>query len=295
VRRPGGGSTPTVLMGNHYHLLLETPQANLVAGMKWLQGTYTQRFNARHKLRGHLFQGRYKALNVDGEDRTHFQVVSTYIHLNPVRAGLVGGEGEALPTYRWSSYPAYLLAPRKRPPWLCVDRVLGSLGFRADDAEARRGYEAYMEGRVVECRAGAAREVLEAEWDRIRSGWYLGEADFRERLLAHLGMGSQSGQRQADSVSGQAARARGEQAAEQWVQQALRSLNLDDAALHSLPKGADAKLVMAWWLRRQTTVSRRWIAERLGMGHDTRVTLAVRVVSAAKAGRLERLRRLLGR
>ena len=57
-------------MGNHYHLLLETPQANLVAGMKWLQGTYTQRFNARHKLRGHLFQGRYKALNVDGEDPT---------------------------------------------------------------------------------------------------------------------------------------------------------------------------------------------------------------------------------
>ena len=54
-----------VLMGNHYHLLVETPEANLVAGMKWLQGTYTQRFNSRHKVFGHLFQGRYKE---------HFQI-----------------------------------------------------------------------------------------------------------------------------------------------------------------------------------------------------------------------------
>jgi putative transposase len=57
-----------VLMTNHYHLLLETPEPNLVAGMKWLQGTYTQQFNRRHNLRGHLFQGRYKALAIDGEN-----------------------------------------------------------------------------------------------------------------------------------------------------------------------------------------------------------------------------------
>jgi putative transposase len=54
-----------VLMGNHYHLLLETPEANLVAGMRWLQGTYTQRYNLRHGVGGHLFQGRYKALLVE--------------------------------------------------------------------------------------------------------------------------------------------------------------------------------------------------------------------------------------
>jgi hypothetical protein len=51
-----------VLMGNHYHVLAETPEPNLIAGMKWLQSTYTQRYNARHKVFGHLFQGRYKAL-----------------------------------------------------------------------------------------------------------------------------------------------------------------------------------------------------------------------------------------
>jgi putative transposase len=54
-------------MGNHYHLLVQTPEPNLVAGMKWLQGTYTQRYNGRHRLCGHLFQGRYKAVLVDGK------------------------------------------------------------------------------------------------------------------------------------------------------------------------------------------------------------------------------------
>ena len=56
-----------VLMGNHYHLLVETPEGNLVAGMKWLQGTYTQRYNGRHEVFGHLFQGRYKAVVIDGQ------------------------------------------------------------------------------------------------------------------------------------------------------------------------------------------------------------------------------------
>ncbi len=77
-----------VMMGNHYHLLLETPEANLVAGMKWFQGTYTQRFNAMFKCRGHLFQGRYKALPIDTEeDASYLRCVADYIHLNPFRAG----------------------------------------------------------------------------------------------------------------------------------------------------------------------------------------------------------------
>lgn len=277
-----------VLMGNHYHLLLETPEANLVVGMKWLQGTYTQRFNSRHKVYGHLFQGRYKALNVDQGDRTHFQAVSTYIHLNPVRAGWIREAGEPLGSYPWSSYPGYLVRPRKRPAWLRVDRVLGSLGFGADDAQGRRGYEAYMEARVVECRLDKARKVLEADWNRIRRGWYLGEASFKEQLLERLGR--LLDRRKAASVSGEAVRARTEQEAEQWIQKALRRLGLEDAGLAALPKGADAKLVMAWWLRCETTLSRRWIAQRLGMGHETRVTLAVRSVSAARQSRLARLR-----
>ncbi|MEO8350992.1 MAG: transposase [Chthoniobacteraceae bacterium] len=65
-----------VLMSNHYHLLLETPEPNLVATMKWFQGTYTQRFNARHRVAGHLFQGRYKAAPIDAEQPDYFRRVS---------------------------------------------------------------------------------------------------------------------------------------------------------------------------------------------------------------------------
>ena len=114
-----------VLMGNHYHLLLETPEANLVDGMRWLQGTYTKRFNGRHKQWGHLFQGRYKALLVDGADE-YFGTVSDYIHLNPARAKSFDLAGGRLADYKWSSFPLYL-RPSRRPGWLSVERSLSRL------------------------------------------------------------------------------------------------------------------------------------------------------------------------
>ena len=73
------------LMGNHFHVVVETPNANLVAGMRWFLGTYTARFNRRHKLFGHLFSGRYKALVVDGRGNGYLRTVCDYVHLNPVR------------------------------------------------------------------------------------------------------------------------------------------------------------------------------------------------------------------
>src|SRR5688572_33460673 len=77
------------LMPNHFHLVVETPQPNLVDGMKWFLGTYTSRFNRRHKEFGHLFSGRYKALIVDGSGNGYLKTVCDYVHLNPARAGLV--------------------------------------------------------------------------------------------------------------------------------------------------------------------------------------------------------------
>ena len=74
------------LMRNHFHLVLETPQANLVGGMKWLLGTYTSRFNRRHKLFGHLFSGRYKALIVNGSGNGYLKTVCDHVHLNPARS-----------------------------------------------------------------------------------------------------------------------------------------------------------------------------------------------------------------
>src|ERR1700720_2893526 len=119
------------LMRNHFHLVVETPRANLVDGMKWFLGTYTSRFNRRHKLFGHLFSGRYKTLFVDGSGNGYLKTVCDYVHLNPARAGLLRPK-QKLGEYRWGSLGEYCKAPRDRFRWLRVDRLLGEWGIRKD-------------------------------------------------------------------------------------------------------------------------------------------------------------------
>ncbi len=89
------------LMRSHHHLVLETPNANLVAGMAWLQSTYTIRLNHRRKLVGHVLSGRYKAQLVDGSGDGHLRRACDYMHLNPVRAHLLRPQ-ERLLAYPWS-------------------------------------------------------------------------------------------------------------------------------------------------------------------------------------------------
>ncbi len=157
------------LMSNHFHLVIETPQPTLVSGMKWLLGTYTQRFNARNQMRGHLFAGRYKALLVDGSEGFYFRTVCDYVHLNPARARIVD-PAEGLESYPWSSYPAYLQRA-ERPAWLRVDRLLGEHGIPRDDAQGRSEFS-----RRVEARRSEAGD--DASWASIRQGWRFGAEDF---------------------------------------------------------------------------------------------------------------------
>jgi len=89
-----------VLMINHYHWLLETPKANLSRGMGWMQNAFARRMNTRHRLWGHVFGGRYKSILV--EPGNCFLALLDYIHLNPVRAGMIR-EAEGLESYTWSS------------------------------------------------------------------------------------------------------------------------------------------------------------------------------------------------
>src|SRR5438105_1122882 len=116
------------LMSTHFHLVVETPAANRVAGMKWLAGTYTGRFNRRHKVVGHLFAGRYKALFVDGSESGYLKTACDYVHLNPARGKLLTAE-QKLSAFRWSSFPEYLMTPAQRRSWLRVGRLLGEHGI----------------------------------------------------------------------------------------------------------------------------------------------------------------------
>lgn len=109
------------LMGNHYHLLLETPVGNLAQIMRHIGGAYTTYFNVKRKRAGHLFQGRYKAILVDKD--AYALELSRYIHLNPVRAGIVARPEE----YGWSSYRPYI-GLASVPAWLITDFVRGCLG-----------------------------------------------------------------------------------------------------------------------------------------------------------------------
>ena len=268
-----------VLMGNHYHLLLETPHANLVAGMKWLQGTYTQRFNARHKLWGHLFQGRYKALPVESDHGDYFSTLSSYVHLNPARAKLFDLKNGKLSDFPWSSYPLYL-KPSKRPVWLKVDRVLGNSGW-TDITAGRSAYQRLMQKRVLEIVGSDSPHDADAQWAHIRRGWCFGGERFRQTMLDKLDDVMDEKVRR-DSFSGEEVRLHNEADAERLVRESLKRLKLSEAGLLSLPKGAEEKMVMIALLKKRTHVSNGWMVNRLYAGHPANISRYLADVKAAE-------------
>jgi REP element-mobilizing transposase RayT len=149
------------LMGNHYHLLIETPEPNLVAGMRRFNGIYTQAFNRRHGRVGHLFQGRYKSILVD-KDRYGLEL-SRYIVLNPVRARMV----RRPELWAWSSYRA-TAGQVPAPAWLDADWVLGQLGGR----NAAVAYQRFV------------REGMDqgSPWDKLSGQIWLGDKAFLKRM-----------------------------------------------------------------------------------------------------------------
>jgi putative transposase len=118
------------MMDNHYHLLLETPSANLPQIMRHINGAYTIYFNKRRKRSGHLFQGGYRAILVEVDE--YAKELSRYIHLNPLRAGMVD-KPEA---YQWSSY-RYYIGKGRTPEWLHRALVLGYFGEKQSIAQKR--------------------------------------------------------------------------------------------------------------------------------------------------------------
>lgn len=239
------------LMPNHFHLVVETPEPNLVGGMKWLLGTYTLRFNLRHQLSGHLFSGRYKALAVDGSGNGYVKTVCDYVHLNASRAKLLRPD-QALREYRWSSWPEYLKAPGKRWPWLRVDRLLGEHGIGRDSAAGRRILE-----RAMEDRRGAESD---ADYRAIRRGWCFGEKAFRKELLAQMS------ERLGEEHYGEERREAEAERAERIIREELKRSKWSEEDLARRAKGDRVKVRVAARLREETLVRVKWIAKRLRMG-----------------------------
>ncbi len=240
-----------VLMRNHYHLLIETLRPTLVAGMQHLNSTYTRRFNARHKTYGHMFQGRYKALLVDGDESGYFLSVSDYIHLNPVRARLVS-DPKAWLRGPWNSVGWLAGVRRGCPKWLQGGRVYGELGLK-DGWRGRREYRRYMERRAGEAREGDPR------WEKVRRGWCLGGEGFVERMKGKLEE-LNSKPRDRESWNDVAMQELEEQRAERMLKKGLARLGVRDGNL----EGWD-RLLVARWVRKHTKASVKWLAQELGM------------------------------
>ena len=273
-----------VLMGNHYHLLLETPEANLVAGMKWFQGTYTQRYNARHKRWGHLYQGRYKSLVIDSEDPTYFQTVSTYIHLNPVRAKLIDPEKGTILDYRWSSLSSYKLTPSKRPPALMLSRVLASFRF-SDTKSGRKEYRELLVERATEELDPKLEKDLEVERKSIKRGWYMGTAVFKDQLLSMLDESS------SDNYRGEQRRAHGEYMAKELLQKGQTVLKCSASEARNLPQNDIKKQALVWLIKRHTIVTGEWIRKELDMGSRANVTRALQRYDHSTEKEIKRIKR----
>jgi len=259
-----------VLMKTHYHLLIETPCGNLVEAMKWLQGAFTQRMNAMHHTWGHLFQGRYKAKVIEQAEPEYFRRVSNYIHLNPAAAGLAGHpQGNPLEAYTWSSYPYYIKAPSKRPPWLQVAELLGHHGL-SDSISGRKRYRQLM-GALAEDAASDLKGYADSPENRgMERGWVHGSKAFRQEIAEQMAQGDLSDYHGVYDASQK--RDLSEQAAEQDIEKAFRLFGINSTTLPERPKNDEIKVIVAAYIKRYYPLQNKQISEMLSMGHPTSIS-----------------------
>lgn len=239
------------LMSNHYHLAVSTPNANLVEGMRWLQGTFSVRFNRLRNERGHLFQGRYKSLLVDPDGG--LGPLCHYIHLNPVRAKLV--PVSTLPTYAWTSL-RWLAEPRSRPAWYQPQPFLEHAGALADTPAGRRKYQEYLAWLAED---EPARQ--QQRFDAMSKGWIIGTAGFAKTMVKENAELVGHGRRLAAELQ--------ETREALWrdeVDRLLGKLGRTHGELKTDRKSAGWKAALAAALKTRTTATNRWLGENLNMG-----------------------------
>jgi len=271
-----------VLMRNHYHVALETPEPNLSNGMQWLQSTWTTRLNRFRHETGRPFQGRYKAMHV--QPGQALAAVAHYIHLNPVASRVVS-IGHIL-DYRRSSLPKF--AGKQRPKSLVAATVLAESGGLADTAAGWRRYVKYLA--VV---AEESPKQREEKFGKLSRGWAIGTVEFKtelkEALAAEAGTESRFGLLGANGAACRELRATS------WEETLQRSAAVLGISLKRLgpQKSAPEKVQLAALLKSVTSVSNGWLAERLEMGQPASVSQFVRRFHLRGAGKKTGFRRAL--
>ena len=249
-----------VIMSNHFHLALETPEGNLTAGMQWMLSTFSTRFNRLRKEKGHVFQGRYKALSV--EPGAYLGRLCHYIHLNPVRAGLIDVAG--LKDWRYGSY-WWLWHGEGRPEFLRPMTGPKQEGIMDEGNEGLAAYQSFLDWQAREGPAGQT-----ALYECLSRGWALAGEDFKKELLRDREV--------AGLAKGWEAEGGEQLRKQQWKQQlndGMRRLGKTSADLTADRKSAPWKIALAVNLRSATQASNAWIAANLNMGQASSVSAFV--------------------
>lgn len=263
-----------ILMDNHYHLLVETREANLAQALRHLNGVYTSAFNRTHRRVGHLFQGRYKAVMVDKE--SYLAELSRYLHLNPVRTK----QPRALARYPWSSYWDYI-GRRPAPPWLTRTMVLGAFGGPGRTGERR--YRAFVE-------AGAKTGVT-SPWDRVVAQVALGNEAFVAGIRRQVARVAVASDREVPSRRHLAARPTWEA-----IARAVETAQPQLDALTTGRRSDPGRAVLVYLARERGGLSLKDVGRRIGREDATVSQVARRVAERRRAdarwnqaiGRIER-------
>ena len=251
IRRFGWSVMAWVLIGNHFHLVIQTPEPNLSRGMQWLNGSYAGWFNHRHERSGHLFQGRFKALLIEKE--SYFTEVLRYVVLNPVRAGIV----QRPEAYRWSSYRA---TAGLDSSYDCLDRDAVLAVFDDDHAAAQVQYCNFVQDRI---------ESSDCLWDSLTNGMYLGTDKWAKQMRSLV----ESRPRSTDHPTAQ--RAVGRPQMHAVIMAVARAAGECTEAVRSMRGGASRRLA-AWLGWHEGLLTLRSIAASLRLRSEGHISNLIR-------------------
>ncbi|MCP5522751.1 MAG: hypothetical protein H7A46_14510 [Verrucomicrobiales bacterium] len=236
-----------------FQLVLQTPEANLADGMKWLLGRFTGGYHRRHATKGALFRARYRALLIQPPPGPWLGRVIDYVHLTPARRGLITAT-TPLADHPVSSLPAFLSTTAEHPRWLNrqqAGRALREADFQPGEQNPTVAYAIHLDT--------LRREAPLPFWRRIERGWCLGDDAFKNSMTG-WSRGRRAGSLKRGKTEDPTA------TAERIIREELAALGWDEQTLARSPKMAPAKAHIAGRLRRETLQTLAWIARRLHMG-----------------------------